>query len=249
MDGRAVCPILHDMSANALLSLDRLEAGYGRSVVVSDVSFALTRGSFTGLLGSNGAGKSTLLKTLLGIIPSFGGKIIWGAEGGKAPVAGYVPQRDSLDPIYLFSGREVAEMGVCARVAAGSRVPQKEKERVNECLKEVDALGFCEQRFSHLSGGQKQRILIARALATNPDLLVLDEPTAGVDAAASRAIVELLRKLHQGGMTILMVNHDLPVVRELAQQVVWLANGKASFGPVNELLNAERMMGLLAGSH
>ena len=237
------------MSANALLTLDRLEAGYGRSVVVSDVSFALTKGSFTGLLGSNGAGKSTLLKTLLGIIPPLGGKFNWAEKEGKVAVVGYVPQRDSLDPIYLFSGREVAEMGVCARVAAGSRVPQKEKERVNECLKEVDALGFCEQRFSHLSGGQKQRILIARALATNPDLLVLDEPTAGVDAAASRAIVELLRKLHQGGMTILMVNHDLPVVRELAQQVVWLANGKASFGPVNELLNAERMMGLLAGSH
>jgi ABC-type Mn2+/Zn2+ transport system ATPase subunit len=237
------------MSANALLSLDRLEAGYGRSVVVSDVTFELIKGSFTGLLGSNGAGKSTLLKTLLGIIPPLGGKFSWGEREGKVAVVGYVPQRDSLDPIYLFSGREVAEMGVCARVPAGSRVPNKEKERVNECLKEVDALGFCEQRFAHLSGGQKQRILIARALATNPDLLVLDEPTAGVDATASRAIVELLRKLHQGGMTILMVNHDLPVVRELAQQVVWLADGKASFGPVNELLNAERMLGLLAGSH
>ena len=131
---------------------------------------------------------------------------------------------------------------------AGSRVPDKEYERVEECLKEVEALGFCEERFSHLSGGQKQRILIARALATNPDVLVLDEPTAGVDAAASKAIVELLRKLHQGGMSVVMVNHDLPVVRELAQQVVWLANGKANHGPVNELLNVERMMGLLAGS-
>lgn len=238
------------MSATALLTLDRLSAGYGRSVVVGEVSFSLSQGSFTGLLGSNGSGKSTLLKTLLGIIPALEGKFTWAEEpGGKVPVVGYVPQRDTLDPIYLFSGREVAEMGVCARVKAGRRVPTQELERVNDCLKEVDALGFCEERFAHLSGGQKQRILIARALATNPDLLVLDEPTAGVDAAASRAIVELLRKLNRGGMTILMVNHDLPVVRELAQQVVWLADGKASFGPVNELLNAERMMGLLTGSH
>ncbi len=237
------------MSANALLTLDRLSAGYGRSVVVGDISFSLGKGSFTGLLGSNGSGKSTLLKTLLGIIPALEGKFTWTEQGGKVPVVGYVPQRDTLDPIYLFSGREVAEMGVCARVKAGSRVPEQEYARVEECLKEVEALGFCEERFSHLSGGQKQRILIARALATNPDLLVLDEPTAGVDAAANRAIVELLRKLNRGGMTILMVNHDLPVVRELAQQVVWLANGKASFGPVNELLNAERMMGLLTGSH
>jgi ABC-type Mn2+/Zn2+ transport system ATPase subunit len=237
------------MSANALLSLDRLSAGYGRSVVVADVSFVLNQGSFTGLLGSNGAGKSTLLKTLLGILPSLGGIFSWSEHGGKVPVVGYVPQRDSLDSIYLFSGREVAEMGVCARVKAGRGVPAKERERVTECLKDVDALGFCDQRFAHLSGGQKQRILIARALATNPDMLVLDEPTAGVDAAASRAIVDLLKRLHQNGLTILMVNHDLPVVRELAQQVVWLANGKANFGPVNELLNAERMMGLLAGSH
>lgn len=237
------------MSANALLTLDRLSAGYGRSVVVGDVSFSLNKGSFTGLLGSNGAGKSTLLKTILGIIPALGGKFTWEAQAGKAPVVGYVPQRDSLDAIYLFSGREVAEMGVAARVPAGRSVPKQEKERVNECLKEVDALGFCDERFAHLSGGQKQRILIARALATNPDVLVLDEPTAGVDAAASRAIVELLKRLNQGGMTVLMVNHDLPVVRELAQQVVWLANGKANFGPVDELLNAERMMGLLAGSH
>lgn len=216
---------------------------------MADVSFALNKGSFTGLLGSNGAGKSTLLKTLLGIIPALEGKFTWTEQGGKVPVVGYVPQRDSLDAIYLFSGREVAEMGVCARVAAGSGVPQQEKERVNECLKEVEALGFCDERFSHLSGGQKQRILIARALATNPDLLVLDEPTAGVDAAASKSIVELLRKLNQGGMTMLMVNHDLPVVRELAQQVVWLADGKASFGPAKEMLSTERMMGLLAGSH
>lgn len=237
------------MSANTLLSVDQLSAGYGRTVIVEGVSFGLTQGSFTGLLGSNGAGKSTLLKTLLGIIPTLSGKISWQSTAGKEPVVGYVPQRDSLDPIYLFSGREVAEMGVCARVAAGSRVPAKEKERVNECLKEVDALEFCERRFSHLSGGQKQRILIARALATNPDFLVLDEPTAGVDAAASRAIVGLLRRLHQGGLTILMVNHDLPVVRELAQQVVWLANGKAEFGPANKLLNTERMTGLLLGSH
>lgn len=237
------------MSADALLTVDRLQAGYGRSVVLTDVSVVLNKGSFTGLLGSNGSGKSTLLKTLLGIIPPLGGKSVWAEQQGKAPVVGYVPQRDSLDPIYLLSGREVAQMGVCARVAAGRRVPAEEKQRVEACLREVDAQGFCEERFSFLSGGQKQRILIARALATNPDLLVLDEPTAGVDAAASRSIVELLRKLHQDGMTILMVNHDLPVVRELAQQVVWLANGKASFGPVNEMLNAERMMGLLAGDY
>ncbi len=237
------------MSANTLLTVERLAAGYGRSVIVEGVSFGLTPGSFTGLLGSNGAGKSTLLKTLLGIIPALSGKISWQTTDGQEPVVGYVPQRDSLDPIYLFSGREVAEMGVCARVPAGSRVPQKEKERVNECLRKVDALEFSEQRFAHLSGGQKQRILIARALATNPDFLVLDEPTAGVDAAASRAIVELLRRLHQGGLTILMVNHDLPVVRELAQQVIWLANGQAEFGPVSAMLSTERMTGLLMGSH
>lgn len=237
------------MSTNSLLHVDRLAAGYGRNVVVEGVSFTLESGSFTGLLGSNGAGKSTLLKTLLGIIPNLGGEITWENQAGKVPIVGYVPQRDSLDPIYLFSGREVAEMGVSARVPAGARTPKQEKERVNECLREVDALEFCERRFSHLSGGQKQRILIARALATNPDFLVLDEPTAGVDAAASRAIVSLLRRLHQSGLTILMVNHDLPVVRELAQQVIWLAGGKSEFGPVKDLLSTERMTGLLLGSH
>jgi ABC-type Mn2+/Zn2+ transport system ATPase subunit len=113
---------------------------------------------------------------------------------------------------------------------------------VRECLRATGADDFARKKFSELSGGQKQRVLIARALATKPDVLVLDEPTAGVDAAATHALLEFISQIHaEQKLTILLVTHDLPLVRKHAQQVIWLHQGKVLRGTTTELLSRERM--------
>ena len=234
------------MTDEVALSLEHVAVGYGRRVVLPDVNLSLQRGSFTGLLGANGSGKSTILKTVLGIIPPLAGRIVLSPVGGRPPVFGYMPQRESLDPIYPLSSFEVVLMGVCGRVKPGSRISGTEKEWAHQCLRETGADQLSRKLFSELSGGQKQRVLLARVLATKPDLLLLDEPTAGIDALATKAIMELLGKIHAAQLqTIIMVSHDLTTVREHAKAVIWLHDGKVLHGSVSELLTLDKIQELL----
>jgi ABC-type Mn2+/Zn2+ transport system ATPase subunit len=223
---------------NSNITLDNLAIGYDRRPVLSGISLSIPRGSFTAILGANGSGKSTLLKTLLKLQPPIAGKIQI-----AAPAAfGYVPQAIQFDPLFLLTGFEVALMGVYGRIGAGRFVPQNERAFVRECLHATGAEEFARKKFSELSGGQKQRVLIARALATKPDALVLDEPTVGVDATATHALLEFILQIHaERKLTILLVTHDLPLVRKHAQQIVWLHQGKVLHGAVTELLSRERM--------
>ena len=220
------------------ITLDNLAIGYDRQPVLSGISLSIPRGSFTAILGANGSGKSTLLKTLLGLQPPVAGNI----QIAVPVVFGYVPQSIQFDPLFLLTGFEVALMGVYGRIGAGRFVPQNERAFVRECLQATGAEEFARKKFSELSGGQKQRVLIARALATKPDVLVLDEPTAGVDAAATHALLEFISQIHaERKLTILLVTHDLPLVRKHAQQIVWLHQGKVLYGTTAELLARERM--------
>ncbi len=235
------------MTDDTLLTLDRVAVGYGRHVVLPEVNLRLRRGAFTGLLGANGSGKSTLIKAILGIIPPLGGHISFRTIDGREPVIGYVPQRDALDPIYLLSSFEVVLMGTCGRVRAARPISHAEKQWARECLRQTGADHLNGRLFSRLSGGQKQRVLIARALATRPDFLMLDEPTSGIDAAARQAIMDLLRAIHgQQNLTILMASHDLPVVRSYVDDVIWLHEGAVVQGPVAELLTPEKIEQLLS---
>ncbi|MBI1839348.1 MAG: ATP-binding cassette domain-containing protein [Verrucomicrobia bacterium] len=229
-----------------LATADRVSVGYDGRPILAEASFVLERGAFAGLLGSNGSGKSTLIKSLVGILPLCAGRFAFRTPDGHALVFGYVPQRESLDPVFPLSSLEVALMGVCGRLRPGRMLGRSQKTWARECLSQSGAGDLESKPFSQLSGGQKQRVLIARALVARPDLLVLDEPTAGVDPAATVAIVELLTRLHrEQGLTILMVNHDLGVVRKTVQQVLWIHNGVLSQGPVEEMLSQARLEAIL----
>lgn len=221
-----------------LITFDNLAIGYNNSPVLSGISLAIARASFTAILGANGSGKSTLLKTLLGLQPPVAGAI-----RVAAPVVfGYVPQFTQCDPLYPLTGFDVALMGVHRRIGPGRRVPAAERDFTRECLRATAAENFAGQKFAELSGGQKQRVLMARALATRPEVLVLDEPTAGVDAAATAALLEFISQIHQERqLTVLLVTHDLPLVQQHAQQVIWLHQGRVLHGTAAELLTRERL--------
>ena len=234
------------MTDDWLLSLDNVTVGYDRRVVLRDVRVRLVRGSFTGLLGANGSGKSSLIKSIIGVIPPLAGKIQFAQRDGADPVLGYVPQREALDSIFPLSNLEVVLMGCCGRVGPGRFFGREHREWATQCLQSTGAGDLSARRFSESSGGQKQRVLIARALAAKPDLLIFDEPTAGIDAAASQAIMELLERIHrEQKLTLLMVNHDLAAVRKHVQSVIWLCDGKVEQGPANELLTRDKLEAML----
>lgn len=224
------------------ITLQDLSIGYNSRPVLSGISLSIARASFTALLGANGSGKSTLLKTLIGLLPPIAGRIAVATTPDAGVVFGYVPQSVQLDPLYPLTGLDVALMGVYGRVRAGRRVSRREREFTRECLGATGAQEFAHKRFSELSGGQKQRVLVARALATKASALVMDEPTAGVDAAATHALLEFVTQLHEERrLTILIATHDLPLVRWHAQQIIWLHQGRVLHGSTEELLTRERM--------
>jgi ABC-type Mn2+/Zn2+ transport system ATPase subunit len=228
----------------ALVTFDKLSIGYGGRPLLSGISFTIGRASFTAVLGANGSGKSTLLKTVLGLLPPVAGRIEFG--DAVAPVFGYVPQSIQFDPIYLLTGFEVALMGTYGRVRPGHFVPTHERAFARECLAAAGGLDFAGKRFAELSGGQKQRVLIARALATRPDVLVLDEPTAGVDREATHAVLAFISEVsRERKMAVILATHDFAVVRRHARHIVWLYDGKVLQGTTEELLTPDRLAEIL----
>lgn len=217
-------------SDNPWARLADAAVGYDGKPVLRGLTLDLPRGRFTAVVGENGSGKTTLLKTLAGILPPLSGRVEFFGANGAPPVLGYVPQRDSLDPLWPLSAFEVALMGTYGRLGAGRAAGEAEHQVVRECLAQTGAVDLERKAFSVLSGGQKQRVLIARALATQPDILLLDEPTAGIDPETTQAVMEMLSRLHlEKQLTILMVNHDLPLARKHATDVLRVAGGKVSF--------------------
>jgi ABC-type Mn2+/Zn2+ transport system ATPase subunit len=230
-----------------VLTLDNLSIGYNGQPVLCGISLPIARASFTAIIGANGSGKTTLLKTLLGLLPPVAGRIETASASGPL-IFGYIPQAIQFDPIYLLTAFEVAQMGVFGRVRPGRIVPLEERAFTRECLRATGAEEFARKRFAELSGGQKQRVLIARALATRPNVLVLDEPTAGIDHTVTHAVMEFISKIQrERKITVLLVTHDFATVHRHAEQVIWLHEGKVFYGTARELLTLERIKEMFEG--
>ncbi len=228
------------MNAPAL-ALDDVSLGYEGRPVLTGVTLGVESGEFCALLGPNGAGKTTLLRGMLGLIPVLAGRIEYGFDRRTSP-PGYVPQRESLDPIFPLTVLEVVLMGTFARLAPLRPAGRRQHRLATECLAQVGLEAIAGQPFWALSGGQKERILIARALAAEPRLLLLDEPTAGVDPGATVAIMDAITRLNrEHGLTVVLVSHQLRIVRKVVRSVIWVDAGRAVKGTAEELLTPERI--------
>ena len=217
--------------------------GLNGTLVLEGVDLQIARGSFVGVLGANGSGKSTILKTIVGILPVLRGQLEF--PTGQ-PRFGYVPQRDTLDSTYPLTAFEVALMGTYGKLGPVGFIQRAMRERTMEALAEVRAEGLADRLFAELSGGERQRVLIARALAADPDCLVLDEPVAGIDQATVEVIMDLTSALHQRrAMTVLMVSHHILSLRWRAGEIVWIADHRLISGPAELMLSKEKIEEML----
>jgi ABC-type Mn2+/Zn2+ transport system ATPase subunit len=197
--------------------------GYEGRPVVHRASLVVRPHEFVVLLGSNGSGKTTLLRGLLGFLPPLAGRV----ERRPGLRIGYVPQRETLDPLYPLSAFDVARLGAWRDLPFWRMGGARERSRTCEALEACRAAGFAEQRYAALSGGQRQRVLLARALATDPELLLLDEPTAGIDPEAEEGILDLLRELRDArGLSIWMVTHHVHSVAGRADRTAVVSDGE-----------------------
>ncbi|HPF14158.1 MAG: metal ABC transporter ATP-binding protein [Planctomycetes bacterium] len=200
--------------------------GYRGRAVISDIHLALRSGELIGIAGPNGAGKSTLFRGLLGLIPPLRGSL-----ERHARAIGYVPQNEVLDALYPLSALEVVCMGSFTRLKGLRRVSSADRELARACLVRVELPDVGSKPYASLSGGQRQRVLIARALMIRPDLMLLDEPTSGVDDRAAQIILGLLANLAtEEGVGVAIVSHQLDLLRSHCSQVAWVADGTVRVG-------------------
>ncbi len=231
------------MENNRLIEFRDASLGYGKKVVVDHVNLTVERGDFMGIAGPNGSGKTTLLKTLLKMLRPISGGVYFSGElrKGKKPL-GYVPQREFLDEIFPLTVMDVVMMGRFAGIGPAKKPSQEDFAIVHDSIAQVNMEGHVRRAFRDLSGGQKQRVLIARALAAQPFMLVLDEPCDNLDIAGEQEIMELLKSLHtERNLTIVMVSHLLATMVNYVEKLAIIENGRLHVGRVGDIFTEENL--------
>lgn len=226
-----------------VLALDHVTASYGRVPVLIDVDGVVRRGQSVALIGPNGAGKSTLIKAILGLVPIVRGAItVLGTTPQRAlrDVA-YVPQADMLDADFPVSVAHVVLMGRYRRIGWIRRPSTADRKLATEALQTVGLAHRASERFGTLSGGQRQRVLLARAIAQQPRLFLLDEPFSGIDAVSQELLLAALSAQRAAGATVVMSTHDLTLAHLTCDGVCLLNRHQIAFGPTQSTLNPERL--------
>ncbi len=231
-----------------ILEVKNLSAGYGNGPVIGDISFSLERGEFVTILGRNGSGKSTLIKALQRLVPDVSGEVLIDGEAvsglGPRQLArrvAYVPQ--IYDPVFEFRVSEVVLMGRYARQGRLAGVSAEDAAVLDEVLRETRTTGLADKKVAHLSGGERQRVFIARALAQDTPLLLLDEPSAHLDISYQVEIYDILRRLQrEKGKTVLAAEHNINLAVPYSQRVIFLRDGRlAAQGSPAELVTRENI--------
>ena len=232
------------------LEIEGLWAGYDRVTALEDVSFQLAEQQILGIIGPNGSGKSTLMKAILGLVKPWRGQIaVLGqpAEQQRRQV-GYVPQIEQVDWDFPVSVSDVALMGRYARRGLLRRTNKEDRELAGAALEKVGMYPLRQRLIGELSGGQRRRVLLARALANGPQLLLMDEPMAGLDARAQHRLLDTIDQLQSEGTTIVLSTHDLSCVSVCAGQVACLNRRLIAFGEPSQVLT-EEVLNQTFGTH
>jgi manganese/zinc/iron transport system ATP- binding protein len=231
------------------LELHDLTVSYAKKPVLYGVDVQVPQGALVGIIGPNGAGKSTMIRAIMGLTPASSGWVqIFGESFEKnRHRVGYVPQREQVDWDFPVNVMDVVLMGRYGRRGWLRRVTKEDKKIAEESLDKVGMLPFRNRQIANLSGGQQQRVFLARALAQQSDLYLMDEPFAGVDATTERAIVTLLQELQSQGKTILVVHHDLTTAKEYFDHLLLLNMRLVSFGKTQDVFTVEQLQKTYGG--
>lgn len=231
------------------IRVSHLTVSYGPKPALLDVSLDIERGLLVGVIGPNGSGKSTLIKSILGFVPRDVGEVL--IEGKPAEQArdlvAYVPQRSSVDWDFPITVRDVAMMGRYQRIPWYRDPDAEAREAVDKALELVRMSEFADRQIGQLSGGQQQRVFMARALAQGSDILLLDEPFAGVDAATERAILDVFARAKAAGKTLVVVHHDLATAAEYFDRLALVKQRLYGYGPPELVLTEEMLSEVYEG--
>jgi len=231
------------------LELHDLTVSYAKKPVLYGVDVQVPQGALVGIIGPNGAGKSTMIRAIMGLTPVSSGwvRIFGGPFDQNRHRVGYVPQREQVDWDFPVNVMDVVLMGRYGRRGWLRRMTREDKIIAEESLEKVGMLPFRNRQIANLSGGQQQRVFLARALAQQSDLYLMDEPFAGVDATTERAIVNLLQELQSQGKTILVVHHDLTTAKEYFDHLLLLNMRLVSFGKTEDVFTMEQLQKTYGG--
>ncbi len=235
---------------NEIISVDSLCFDYPGTAVLKDVSFKLYKGDFLGIVGANGAGKSTLIKLILGLLsPDSGNVRLFGTDYAKARSRiGYVSQKAaSFNTQFPATVGEVVQANLFPNKGIFVPFSKKDSIDVDTALEQVGMSEYKNKLIGSLSGGQQQRVFIAAALVHKPELLLMDEPTVGIDAASTKEIMSIIKELNRNGITIIMTNHDTPALLNAANKLlIFCEHGYEELVTTAEL-SCERVSDILAG--
>lgn len=232
-----------------VLTVDHVDVRLAGRTILDQVGFEIRPGEFTGLIGSNGAGKTTLLRVILGLQRPTGGSVRLTTGRRDGGSFGYVPQKVLLEPDVPLRARDVVGLGIDGR-RFGIGLPSRRRSAlIEEMLLAVDAMRFAEARVGELSGGEQQRVLIAHALVSRPELLLLDEPLANLDLGSAHEVVRLLARIaRQQHIAILLSAHEMNPLLPVMDRIVYLAGGRAVSGTTDDVITTP-VLSRLYGHH
>ena len=235
-------------TAGPSISVEDLTVVRGGHLALTDVTFDVSEGTLMGVLGPNGAGKSTLFGAIAGTLPIASGSVrLMGAASAKGALA-YVPQRDRINWTFPATVLDVVTMGRTLNIGLFRQPSRKDKEMVRTCLERVAMWEHRTDLITELSGGQRQRVFIARALAQEASVILLDEAFSGVDVGAQEGIVEVLQSLRDEGKVVMLATHDLTNLAQRFDQCLCINHHVCACGPPGEVFTAE-VFEELYGSH
>ena len=236
-------------AAPPLIEFHDVTAAYGRRPVLWNVDLTISEPCLFAVVGPNGAGKSTLLKAALGLVPLVGGNVRLFGEPLRnvRKRVGYVPQRETVDWDFPVSVMDVVLMGTYSQVGWFRWPGRRERQLAKDCLERVGLADLARRQIGRLSGGQQQRVFLARALAQQADIYLLDEPMAGVDARSQEQILHVLSELRNAGKLVIVVHHDLRTVREWFDAVALIDRRLVAAGATHETLSRENVQRTYSG--